>query len=151
MARMHTRRRGKSGSTRPYRTSPPDWIELNQEEVEDIIVKLAKRGEPPSKIGIILRDQYGIPLSRYVTGKKLTRTLEEKGIRYDIPEDLMNLIRKAVTIDRHRREHKKDMVAKRAQQLVEAKIRRLVKYYKREGRLPADWKYSIDMAKLLVR
>jgi len=151
MARMHTRRRGKSGSTRPYRTSPPEWIELSKEEVEDIIVKLAKRGEPPSKIGIILRDQYGIPLSRYVTGKKLTKTLEEKGIRYDIPEDLMNLIRKAVRIDKHRQVHKKDMVAKRAQQLVEAKIRRLVDYYKQKGKLPADWNYSIETAKLLVR
>ncbi len=151
MARMHTRRRGKSGSTRPYRTSPPEWIELSKEEVEDIIVKLAKRGEPPSKIGIILRDQYGIPLSRYVTGKKLTKTLEEKGIRYDIPEDLMNLIRKAVRIDKHRQLHKKDMVAKRAQQLVEAKIRRLVDYYKQKGKLPADWNYSIETAKLLVR
>ncbi|NOZ82575.1 MAG: 30S ribosomal protein S15 [Euryarchaeota archaeon] len=151
MARMHTRRRGKSGSTRPLRTSPPEWVELSKEEVEDIIVKLAKRGESPSRIGIILRDQYGIPLSRYITGKKLTKTLEEKGVAPEIPEDLMNLIRRAVTIDRHRKEHRKDMVAKRALQLVEAKIRRLIKYYKRRGRLPQDWEYTMEKARLLVR
>jgi len=35
-------------------------------------------------------------------------------------------------------------------QLVESKIRRIIKYYKREGRIPADWQYSIANAELLI-
>jgi len=151
MARMHTRRRGRSSSTRPFRTTPPGWVDLSPEEIEDIMVKLAKKGEPPSKIGIILRDQYGIPLAKYFTKKKITKSLEERGIKYDIPEDLMNLIKKAVRIYDHLQENKKDMVSKRALQLTEAKIRRLADYYKSKGKLPADWKYTIQTAKLLVR
>jgi small subunit ribosomal protein S15 len=34
--------------------------------------------------------------------------------------------------------------------MVESKIRRIVKYYKREGVLPADWNYSIANAELLI-
>jgi len=124
---------------------------MSSEEIEDTIVKLAKKGESPSKIGIILRDQYGVPLARYFTHKKITQTLEENGITYDIPEDLMNLLRRAVNIYDHLEENKKDKVAKRSLQLTEAKIRRLTKYYISKGKLPRDWKYSISRAKLLMR
>ncbi|HEQ78599.1 MAG TPA: 30S ribosomal protein S15 [Euryarchaeota archaeon] len=151
MARMHIRRKGKSSSTRPFRTVAPNWVEMNADEIEDIIVKLAKKGESPSKIGIILRDNYGIPLARYFTKKKITKSLEDKGIKFDIPEDMMNLIKRAVKIHNHLQENKKDMISKRALQLTEAKIRRLVKYYISRGKLPEGWKYTISSAKLLVR
>ncbi|MBC7119337.1 MAG: 30S ribosomal protein S15, partial [Methanobacteriaceae archaeon] len=39
----------------------PDWVEYSNEEIEELIIKLYKEGNPPSKIGIILRDQHGIP------------------------------------------------------------------------------------------
>ncbi|NOZ76710.1 MAG: 30S ribosomal protein S15 [Euryarchaeota archaeon] len=151
MATMHTRKRGKSGSTRPYRSKAPDWVEIKKDELEKLIVSLAKKGTPPSEIGIILRDQYGVPLSRYVTGERIVQTLERHGIKPEIPEDLMNLIKKAVNLKKHLDENKGDMVSKRGLQLTEAKIRRLAKYYIREKRLPADWKYDLKKAKLLVK
>jgi small subunit ribosomal protein S15 len=151
MARMHTRKRGKSGSTRPYRTKAPDWVDIKKEELEELMVGLAKKGTPPSEIGIILRDQYGIPLARYLTGERVTKTLERHGITRDIPEDLMNLIRKAVNLKKHLDSNKGDMVSKRGLQFTEAKIRRLAKYYIREKRLPAGWKYNLETAKLLVK
>jgi small subunit ribosomal protein S15 len=43
------------------------------------------------------------------------------------------------------------MSSKRGMQLIESKIRRLAKYYKREGKLPEDWAYNLEQAKLLVR
>jgi len=43
-----------------------------------------------------------------------------------------------------------DMVAKRGMQLTEAKVRKLAKYYKRNGVLPAEWKYDRKRAKLLI-
>lgn len=151
MARMHKRRRGASGSSRPLRTVKPGWVDLSQEEIEDTIVKLARKGESPSKIGVILRDQYSIPLGKYFTKKKVTRVLREKGIEYEIPEDLMNLIRRAVRTYDHLQENQNDKVGKRSLQLTEAKIRRLANYYISRGRLPKGWKYSISRAKLLVR
>jgi small subunit ribosomal protein S15 len=151
MARIHARKKGKAGSTRPYRTSPPEWIEYSAEEIETLVVKLAKRGETPSKIGVILRDQYGVPLVKQITGKSITKILEEKGIKQDLPEDLVNLIKKAVNLDKHLSSNPKDMSSRRGMQLIESKIRRLAKYYRRTGKLPENWKYDINQAKLVVK
>jgi small subunit ribosomal protein S15 len=61
------------------------------------------------------------------------------------------MIAKAVTIRRHLEENKKDFVSKRGLQLVESKIHRLSKYYRRKKVLSADWKYSPDQAAILLR
>ncbi|MFQ5814888.1 MAG: 30S ribosomal protein S15 [Candidatus Hydrothermarchaeaceae archaeon] len=150
MSRMHSGKKGKSGSVRPYAKAPPKWIEHSTEEVEELVVKLANKGMASSAIGVALRDQYGVPSVNMLAKKRVNEILEERGIKREIPEDLMNLLRKAVNLDRHRIEKPQDMVSKRGVQLVEAKIRRLVKYYKREGKLPVDWKYDLATAKLLV-
>ena len=63
MARMHTRRKGKSCSKRPMISENPAWVPLNATEIEDLIVKLAKDGMISAKIGLVLRDQYGVPKS----------------------------------------------------------------------------------------
>ena len=93
-------------------------------------------------IGIILRDQYGVPLVKMVTGKKVVQILREHGLAPEIPEDLYNLIKRALRVRRHLEEHPKDYHSKRGLQLIESKIRRLAKYYKREGVLPPDWEYK---------
>ena len=139
---MHKRERGKSHSTRPVSKRPPPWCTYKPEEVEALVVKLAKEGHSPSMIGIILRDQYGIPLVKPITGKSITQILREHGLARPIPEDLENLLRKAARIAAHLEKHRKDYHNKRALQLVEAKIHRLAKYYKRKGILPPDWKYE---------
>jgi len=133
--------KGRSHSTRPPTLIKPAWVKMSPEEVEELVVSLYRKGYPPSMIGIILRDMYGIPLVKAVTGKKLTRILEERGLKPEIPEDLMNLIRRAVRVRRHLEEHPKDYHSKRGLQLIESKIHRLVKYYKRRGVLPPDWEY----------
>ena len=132
------REQGKSHSTRPARLTPPTWLTYTPEEIELIIEELARKGYAPSMIGVILRDQFGIPLVKPILGKKLTRVLEEKGLSPEIPEDLMNLIRKAVNLRRHLDEHPKDFHAKKGLVDLESRIRRLVKYYKRTGKLPGD-------------
>ncbi len=150
MARMYARKKGKSSSHKPYVTTPPEWIPLTPEEVEKRIIELGKKGWSTSKIGIYLRDQYTIPSVKLVTGKKISKVLEDNGIKMDIPEDLMFLMKKAVNISHHMDENHKDIHNKRAMNLTEAKIRRLVKYYKSSSRLPADWTYTLAKAKLLV-
>ena len=139
---MHTHKRGRSGSTRPATKRPPAWCKYQPEEVEALVIKLAREGHPPSMIGIILRDQYGIPLVRSITGKKVTRILREAGLAPKIPEDLDVLIKKATRLRRHLERHGKDYANKRALRIIESKIHRLSRYYARRGLLPPDWKYK---------
>ena len=39
MARMHARRKGKSGSTRPLGTVSPEWIDVTLKDIEKNVVK----------------------------------------------------------------------------------------------------------------
>lgn len=153
MARMHTRRKGQSGSRRPSTLRTPEWLEKekNAEWVEDKVVELAKAGSTPSMIGMILRDQYGIPLVKVITGKKVMDIIKENNLERQVPEDLRNMIAKATKIRRHLEENKRDFVSKRGLQLVESKIHRLSRYYRKSHILPADWKYSPDQAAVLLR
>jgi len=151
MARMHSRKKGKSGSKHPPRMSPPSWVEYKKEEVEALVVKLGKEGVSSSLIGLILRDQYGIPDVKLITGKKITEILEDNDMKPKYPEDLLNLIRKAVRIRKHLEENKKDYHSKRGLELTESKIKRLVKYYRRTKKLPEDWRYDPEKAALIVR
>jgi len=42
-------------------------------------MKAAKKGQMPSQIGVVLRDQHGIPLVKSVTGSKILRILKAHG------------------------------------------------------------------------
>jgi len=125
--------------------------EKDAQWVEAQVVELAKAGNTPSMIGKILRDQYGIPLVRVIANKRILTILRENDLERRVPEDLRNMIAKAVTMRRHLEENKKDFVSKRGLQLVESKIHRLSKYYRKTKVLPADWKYSPDQAAVLLR
>ncbi len=129
----------------------PEWIEYSNEEIEELILKLRKEGNSTSMIGTVLRDQYGIPDVKLVTGMKITHVLEKHGQKLEYPEDLMNLIRKAVNIRDHLIENPKDLHTRRGLRIVESNIRRLVKYYTREGMLPEGWRYEPKQAALLVK
>jgi len=141
-------KRGRSASTRPASKVPPSWVQYSNEEVEQLVVELARRGFTPSMIGVVLRDQYGIPLAKLITGKKISEILREHGLYPEIPEDLMALIRRALRIRKHLEEHPKDESSRRGLILIESKIRRLVKYYKRVGKLPEDWTYEVEKLKV---
>jgi len=148
---MHSSKRGRSGSTRPYVTSNPEWVKMDAEEIEEKILQLYKRGTSPSEIGVILRDQYAVPNVKLATGKDITDILMENDIYQDFPEDLINLMEKAVNLSEHLENNHKDLKNKRGLQLIEAKIRRLAKYYKKKGKIPEDWRYSIDIAEMLTQ
>ena len=147
---MHSRRRGKAGSKKPIKKTMPLWVRYKPKEVEMLIVKLAKEEHTSSKIGAILRDTYGIPDVRLIYKKKISKVIEEKGIKQEIPEDLAALIKKAVLIRKHLEENKKDEVAHRGLILTESKIKRLVKYYKKSGKLASEWKYEPERAGFFV-
>lgn len=150
MARMHSRKKGKSGSTRPARLEKPVWMEHSAEEVEKLVVKLAKKGFTKSKIGTHLRDAYGIPLVKVVTGKKISDILEENDLDETLPEDLKNLIKKALNLEKHLEDNSRDLEARKGYQRTMSKIYRLIKYYKNEGVLPEDFKYDSERVRTLV-
>ncbi|MFX1449953.1 MAG: 30S ribosomal protein S15 [Promethearchaeota archaeon] len=151
MARMHSRKKGKSGSKRPPRPTLPDWCNRAPEEVEDIIIRLSKEGKSKSDIGMILRDSYGVPFTRLITGKTISEILKERELLPTLPEDILNLIKKAVNLRRHMEENPKDLISKRGLILIESKVRRLGKYYIRRGVLEPKWKYDPKNAAMLIR
>jgi len=140
--------KGKSHSIRPVSKRPPSWCKYQPEEVEALVVKLAKEGNAPSRIGTILRDQYAIPLVKPITGKTITKILKDAELKPAMPEDLGNLVRKAESLGAHLEKNKRDVHNKRALQVIEAKIHKLSRYYKRKGVLPSNWKYEPRIASL---
>ncbi|MDL5360516.1 30S ribosomal protein S15 [Halalkalicoccus sp. NIPERK01] len=153
MARMHTRRRGSSGSDRPTADEPPEWSDVDADEIESRVVELAEEGLDPSQIGMKLRDEgvkgTPVPNVKLATGKKLGEILEENDASPDVPEDLRNLMERAIRLREHVAENGQDAQNKRALQNTEAKVRRLVNYY-RGDELPADFRYTYRNAQELL-
>jgi len=145
---MPKKERGRSHSTRPVSRRPPSWCKYQPEEVEAFVIKLAKEGHSLSKIGTILRDQYAIPLVKPITGKSISDILQVAGMAPSMPEDLANLVKKAQGLAVHMDKNKKDLHNKRAMQVIEARIHKLSRYYKREGILPKNWKYKAKVASI---
>jgi len=151
VARIHARKRGKAGSKRPSRKTPPKWVRYKKNEIEKLVMKLAKEGNSTSMIGLILRDQFGVPSVGKITGKTISEIMKENNIYPKLPEDLFNLLKQAVNLRNHLEKDKKDYTSKRGLELLESKIRRLAKYYARKKIIPEDWRYSPEKAKLLVK
>jgi small subunit ribosomal protein S15 len=150
---MHTRRRGASDSDKPVTDEPPEWSDVDSEKVEERVVELAEQGHSPSVIGTKLRDEgvtgTPIPDVKLATGKKISEILEEHDADSELPEDLRNLMERSIRLREHVEENPQDMQNKRAMQNAEAKVRRLVDYY-RGDELDEDFTYSYDVAKDLL-
>ena len=149
MARMHSRDKGKSGSTKPVK-KVPSWAPYKEKEVEKLIIKSAKAGKSTSEIGVMLRDSYGIHSVKALTEKSISAILQANDLQKQLPEDLTNLIKKLIAIRHHLEKNKQDKTAGRGQLLTSSKIRRLVKYYKRTKKLSADWNLNMDKLKMYV-
>lgn len=81
------------------------WIKIKPEELEKIIIDLAKQGNAPAKIGIILRDKYGIPKARLL-GKKITKILKDAKVKYKSEKDIVE--KKLENLKMHKEKHKHD-------------------------------------------
>jgi len=148
MGRVHTHRHGKSHSIRPATLRAPSWITQSPKDIEELVTKYSKDGLSPSQIGNKLRDQHSIPLVKPITKKSVGQILEENKLRAEMPEDLDNIVRKAVGLQKHLKANKGDNRNVRSLELIEAKVHRLSVYYKKIGRIPATWKYKSVVAQL---
>jgi len=111
---------------------------------------LAKKGLTPSQIGVILRDSHGVAQVKSVTGNKILRLLKKNGLGPELPEDLYFLIKKAVNVRKHLERNRQDKDSKFRLILIESRIHRLARYYKRVKQLPPVWKYESSTASALV-
>merc|ERR1711981_1111711 len=135
----HTPGKGISSSAIPFKRTAPGWLKTSAAEVSEQVCRLAKKGLTPSQIGVILRDSHGVPLVNRVTGTKILRILRSNGLAPSLPEDLYHL-----------EKMRKDTNAKYRLILVESRIHRLARYYKRTSRLPPTRRYQSGTASALV-
>jgi len=141
-ARLYTSKRGRSGSTRPISKKTPSWVKYTPDEVESLVLKLSREGNSPSTIGVLMRDQYAVPLVKSVTGKNVQEILRSSQAAGALPEDLNALLKKADDLRRHLEKNRKDHVNKRSLAMIESKIHRLVKYYRATGKIRPEWQYK---------
>ena len=147
---MRFHRKGIARSALPYRRSAPSWLKTSAEEVVELILKNAKKGMTPSQIGVVLRDSHGISRISAVTGNKIVRILKAQGLAPELPEDLYQLIKKAVSVRKHLEKQRKDKDSKFRLILIESRIHRLARYYRTNGTLPPNWKYESATASAMV-
>ena len=119
MARMHSGGKGRSGSNKPSVSEAPAWSATDKKELEDLIVSLAQDGNSTAIIGTILRDQHAVPDVRLVTGERISQTLARNGISPRYPEDMMNLMRRALSLIDHLAGNRKDLHNRRQLELCE--------------------------------
>jgi len=153
MARLHVRKHGRAKSRKPALepNTPIKDMKVTKEEAEKIAVDLAKQKIHIAQIGQKLKEEYNVLYIKHIFGKRLSKILEENGIKQEIPQDLIDLMKRAARMHVHLQNNKKDLHNKVKLAHVEAKIHRLVKYYKRTGKLPENWEYRPEEAILLIR
>jgi len=106
-------------------TEKPTWVKMKESELKEVIAELAKK-HAPSEVGIILRDQYGIPTTK-VYGKKLKAYLKELGIERN--EDLENAEKKVERIKEHLKTNITDRKAKHKLQHAQSRLNITQKYF----------------------
>ncbi len=151
MARIYSRKKGRHGSKRPPVKVLPRWVKADKDSVEKLVMQLGQERKTSAVIGVILRDQYGIPDVKLATGKTISQILRENNLYSEMPEDLLSLFKKAVELREHLGTNKKDKAALKGLEHLESKIRRLVKYYAREGKIDKTFTYDPEKVKLIVQ
>merc|ERR1719469_1309304 len=131
---MYSTGKGIARRCLPYRKAPPSWVQISTNDLVDQIIKLARKGSTPSQIGVTLRDSYGIPQVKGVTGSKVLRILKKNGLAPQVPEDLYMLIKKAIAVRKH--------LEKFRLICIESRIHRLARYYRNVKSLPPTWRYN---------
>lgn len=112
-------------------SNKPIWLKAKKEEVKRIIIDLAKKGLTPEKIGLILRDQYGIPKAEIVTGERILQTLQKNNINQK-PQEIIHLEKKKEKIEKHIKLNKKDKTAIRGYILTSSKLKKKMDYHSKK-------------------
>jgi small subunit ribosomal protein S15 len=106
------------------------WLKLSEEEIKKIIAELMQKEQQPAKIGIILRDQYGVPTTK-VYGKKLLKIMKELG--YNVQIELKNKEKKVERMKEHLKENITDKKTKHKLQKAQSNLNIVRKYWKKKS------------------
>lgn len=101
----------KEITAKKTKLSKPSWIKIKPEEMEKIVLDLVKQGETPAKIGLILRDKYGIPKAKLL-GKGINEIIAEKKVQYKTKKDIIQ--ERIEKLKKHIEKNKYDHGAKRS-------------------------------------
>lgn len=93
------------------KTEKPNWLKVKPSDMEKIVIDLAKQGKSSSEIGMILRDQHGIPKSKLL-GKKISKIVKEANINLNDEKELIG--QKIKGLNAHLDKNKHDKKAKRS-------------------------------------
>jgi small subunit ribosomal protein S15 len=151
MAKLHSKKHGRSRRKRAKAKELPAWSNQDVDGIKEIARRLSKQGMKPSDIGLVLRDEHAVPSFKLLTGKKLMQFLKEEKIYTKLPDDFLQLIRKATRLWEHLKTNHKDNHNRVKYDHTVSKIHRLTKYYKGKSSLEKDWKYTPEKAALLIR
>jgi ribosomal protein S15P/S13E len=109
----------------------PVWLKYTEQEVKEIIIKLAEKDQnmTAEKIGLILRDSYGIPKAK-IYGIKISKVLKEAG-KYTSP-DLVNLDKKTTKLQKHLEKNHGDKRTGRSLIITRAKLKLAKDYFSKK-------------------
>lgn len=151
MARMHTKKHGKSGSFKPMPKRATSAEGIDRKNIEQVIEGYAKQGMSPAMIGLHLKREHNVPYIKHAMNMRLVAILTQKKLNSAIPADMLDLMRKAVKLHKHLQKNKQDNHNRTSLKRTESKIMRLGKYYIREGKLPHSWRYNAAEAELIIK
>lgn len=103
----------------------PVWLKYTESEVKEIILKIIEKNPEMTaeKIGLILRDNYGIPQTK-IYGFKISKVLKEAK-KYTSP-DLKNLQIKVNKLSEHLAKNKQDKKTGRSLIISKAKLKKVI-------------------------
>jgi len=102
----------------------PVWLKMSEEELRKLVLELSEKYQP-AQIGLILRDQYGVPTTK-VFGKKLSAYLKEAGKNEFF--EVKNIEKKVAKIKEHMKNNGQDKKAKHKFQKANSRLNALKKY-----------------------
>ncbi len=105
----------------------PVWLKYTEKEVKDIILNIIKKHPEMTseKIGLVLRDTYGIPTAK-IYKIKVSQVLKEAKA-YKNP-DLENIGKKVTKLEKHMEKNKKDQRTKRALTIAKSRLKKIKEY-----------------------
>ncbi len=154
MAKMHSKKRGKSKSRKPVREegAPASGAcKLSRDEIAELAAGYARQGMSQAMIGERLKEEHNVQYIKEATGSRLAKLLSEKGIKPGIPGDMLALMTKAVRVRRHLAANRQDVYSRVRLIRIESKLLRLSRYYRAKGVLPEAWRYDPQQAELIVK
>jgi len=89
----------------------PNWLKVKPADLEKTISELAKEGKTLAEIGLILRDQHGIPKIKLL-GKRISEIAKSAKAKVKTEKEIIK--EKVSNLNLHIQKHKHDKKAKKS-------------------------------------